>query len=592
MLKSMCAACAAICLLASPAGAFDIVRDGRAAAVVVVDEKAPASAAKAASEFAAYVGKITGARLEVADAPVAGMATIRVGAPCAAKGTDAISVFVNRKGELEITGREPRGPVYAAYKFLETFGVRYWSPWRETVPKASSLAVRDDFRLDHHPPFDWRSGWSVSDCGDSPAMRAWRVKVGHNGSVPADCGGPYQFTYGETITYRYMKPKDHFGAHPDWYAYVEGRRQPTQLCASSKGGLDAFTAEIRAELQAHPEKRFVSLVSADNDQFCQCPGCRKIRARLKGGNAALEVHIANEIARRLGREFPDVQFTILAYWTKEDAPQNARLEKNVAVGLALGHPHNLPVSKCRVWQQKAAGWEKLARDRLYIWDYYAGFNNFNEPRADFVNIAETMRHYARRGYRGVSAQLALGRTANFGELKAYLWAQFAWDPSRDIDKMIAEYIAANYGAGAPFVQKYWEQNLRLMRTSRDVSMGMYFMNYDKWYRAREMLRAWELVHQALDATEGDEESHRQCELLYVSVLSDFLLRWDRQEVEKEVARHPELKPAPTPASMLAEVEALLRKYPQFYWSEKITWKTQLAAFQEQEAARQAKRAGR
>ena len=113
MLKSMCAACAAICLLASPAGAFDIVRDGRAAAVVVVDEKAPASAAKAASEFAAYVGKITGARLEVADAPVAGMATIRVGAPCAAKGTDAISVFVNRKGELEITGREPRGPVYA-----------------------------------------------------------------------------------------------------------------------------------------------------------------------------------------------------------------------------------------------------------------------------------------------------------------------------------------------------------------------------------------------------------------------------------------------------------------------------------------------
>ena len=55
MLKSMCAACAAICLLASPAGAFDIVRDGRAAGGVVVDEKARASAAEAAAEVAAVV---------------------------------------------------------------------------------------------------------------------------------------------------------------------------------------------------------------------------------------------------------------------------------------------------------------------------------------------------------------------------------------------------------------------------------------------------------------------------------------------------------------------------------------------------------
>ena len=571
-----------------PSFAFDIVVDGKAAAVVVVDPKGPKSSEKAASEFVSYVEKMTGVKLQISDGESESLPVIRIGAPCNAKFTDEIRVFVNANGELEITGQAPRGPAYAVYKFLETFGVRYWSPWRETVPEVKTLRIPNSFKISYHPPFDSRSGWSISDCGHTPAMQAWRVKVGHNGSVIPAYGGSYQFTFGETITYKFMKPKKYFDAHPEWYALVNGTRKPTQLCVSNEDCIDAFEAEIREELKAKPDLRFISVVSADNNEFCQCKGCMRIRSKMNGGPAALEVYVANEMARRFHKEYPELHFTVLAYWDKERAPQRCKLENNVSVGLALGHTQNLPVSKCKQWQEIAQRWEKLAQNRIYIWDYYAGFNNFHEPRADFYNIAETMRYYRDHKYKGVSAQLALGRTSNFGELKAYIWAQFAWNPDQNIDAMISEYIKCNFGDGAPFVQKYWEQNLRLMRTSKDVKMRMYGMNYDNWYRARDMFNAWELVHKALEATKDDPVSYKQCQYLYVSVLTDFLLRWDRQNITVALHRYPNVKPTPDRSQILADLEEILTKYPEFYFSEHVTWKVQLAKFKEQEKERLAK----
>ena len=599
-------------------GPFVIAKGGQAAAVIVIDEAAPFSAQKAASELARYVMAMTGARMPVTNAPVAGLATIRVGAPTPDDGMDEIDLSVTPDGELSLTGGGSRAPVYAVYKFLETLGVRYWSPWRETVPESKDLSVPGDFRLRYRPPFAWRSGWSLSDCGNWEASFAWRFKVGHNSLNRKEYGGHYQYSNSESMTFRWLNPKtivdppkrtggdieidpdfdkmvselkddigevrqSRFITHPDWYALVGGQRVPHQICATSKDGLGELVAEVRAYLKANPGIQYVSLVSNDNDQFCRCAGCVALRKELDGGNMALEASVANHVARALADEFPSVKFTILAYWTKERAPKRLLLEPNVSVCLAMGHPQNLPVTKCAVWREKAEEWERLAPGRISIWDYYAGFNNFNEPRADFFNIGETMRYYRDHGYMGVSAQLALGRTANFGELKAYLWAQMAWNPDQDESKIIDEYIDANYGAGAPFVREYWGQNLRLMRETECVKMGMYGMNYDAWYKAPEMLRAWELIHKALDATKGDKAAHEQCEILYVSILGDFLLRWKRQDIDAALKRRPDLMPRPDRAAILAECEALVAKYRPGYWSEKLSWADQFEKFRQETA---------
>ena len=133
------ALCAAATLLVPSARAFNIVANGRAQAAVLVDPQATESAAKAADELIVYVEKMTGQKLRRIDRPNTAWKTIRIGAPAKFSKSDEIAVFVNRRGELEITGEGTRGPVYAVFKFLETFGVRYWSPWRETVPEVKSL---------------------------------------------------------------------------------------------------------------------------------------------------------------------------------------------------------------------------------------------------------------------------------------------------------------------------------------------------------------------------------------------------------------------------------------------------------------------
>ena len=580
------------------AGAFEIVRGGKAVAAIVIDDAAPPSAAKAASELSAYVERMTGAELQTVKMPKDNLATIRIGGPCQATRPDEIFVAKNSRGELVISGFGPRAPIYAVYRFLESQGVRFWSPWRETVPQMQDLKLQENFKIQYAPPFRYRSGWSCSDSGDGKHYYAWRFKVGHNSLDSPEFGGAVKWEFGEAMCHkkRWMWPlgvapqddlakggsgKTRFEAHPDWYALVNGKRQPTQICASSKGGLDALEVELHAWLEANPGAPSVSLVSDDNADFCQCLGCRKIRERMKGGNMALEVHVANEMARRLCKDYPDVIFNILAYWTKQDPPAAATLHKNVGVCLAITHEQSQPVTKCKTWLGKASKWEKLAPGRISIWDYYAGFNNFNEPRADFINIAESMRYYRQRGYMGVSAQLAQGRTANFGQMKAYVWAQFCWNPDREINSMIDEYIRGNYGSGATFVKQYWEQNLRLMRTCTNVRMGMYGMNYNEWYRAPEMVKAWELIHKALDATKGEPEAHEECEILYVSILSDFLLRWKSQNVAKELKRHPALNPVPEPKAMLVEVEEIVKRIKVYYWSEKMNWENRLATWHEE-----------
>ncbi|MGN1359220.1 MAG: DUF4838 domain-containing protein [Kiritimatiellia bacterium] len=565
---------------ASVAFGFEIVSpDGEPSAVVVVDENAPNSAALVAQSFVKYVKEMTGARLRVVDEPDEGN-VIRIGRPgVASTNLDAIAVFVNPKHELEITGNGWRAINYAAYKFLENaFGVRYWSPWREHVPKHKGLAIPDTYTLRYAPPFEVRAGWSVSDC--TPRGKEWAKRVGHNGPLG------YPVGIGETMMNLFLNPRKYFVHHQEWYAQVKDYRKGSQICPSNSEALEKLVEEVRDYLQKHPETLVLSLASQDNCEFCTCPDCKKIAK--KGGNAALEIYVANHVARTLAKEFPTVKFSVLAYWTKEVYPKQMPLEPNVCVGLALGYNRAYPVSADRAFCANAAAWAQACGGMIYIWDYYANFRNFNEPRPDFINMGANMRYYRDHGYRGVSAQMRLGRLSYFSELVAYLWAQLAWNPDQDEEGIIKEYFRLNYGAGAKDVEAYWNLQLRAMRGAKHVGMGMYGSNYDEWYRAKEMFEAWDLLNHALEVTKDSPLDNRQVEFLYCAALNDLCWRWDRQKLDQHI-QTAELKyPIPAPWDMAEELNDIARKYKEGYWSEHKGWDEMVKVFREMHAARKEK----
>ena len=93
----------------APRAPFVIAQDGQAQAVIVFDKGVTNAVRTAAFELAKYLGKISGSSFMVADKPVRGFRTIRVGTPYKASKPDEICIRVKDADTLEVTGNGPRG---------------------------------------------------------------------------------------------------------------------------------------------------------------------------------------------------------------------------------------------------------------------------------------------------------------------------------------------------------------------------------------------------------------------------------------------------------------------------------------------------
>ena len=124
---------------------FVIAENGFAKAAIVVPKDAPKSARYAARQLAKYLDQMTGANVPVADRPLRGYNTIRVGFPHEGA-SEEIAISVPKRDLAEITGEGPRGPAYAVFDFLETLGCGFWSPDNETVPSETNLVLAAGYR--------------------------------------------------------------------------------------------------------------------------------------------------------------------------------------------------------------------------------------------------------------------------------------------------------------------------------------------------------------------------------------------------------------------------------------------------------------
>jgi len=135
------------------ASAFDIAKDGKAAAVIVVGENPTATTVTAANELASYLSGITGAKFTIAAKPEEGRNTILVGTPYPNGQPEEFCIRVKDATTLERTGEGTRGTLYAVYACLERFGVRFWAPDSETVPRTKDLSVPQGLSVVSAPAF-------------------------------------------------------------------------------------------------------------------------------------------------------------------------------------------------------------------------------------------------------------------------------------------------------------------------------------------------------------------------------------------------------------------------------------------------------
>ena len=233
---------------------------GKAAYALVVPKNAKQIETKAAHDIAQYFKLISGADFPIVaeDAPAAqGRPLISIGrtrlleqSTCNWKNADlaaegyAIEVLGNN---VYLYGGSGRGLMHGVYSLLEEdLACRWYSPNSIDTPKLekfSASLVSRKFApvLELRNPFIYKmhnSTWSLRNKTNSPEAR-----------VPLAWGGSIRYQYLGHTSAIYFPTEEYFAKHPEYYALVNGKRQPSQLCNTNE---DVIRLERGKDLQDIP----------------------------------------------------------------------------------------------------------------------------------------------------------------------------------------------------------------------------------------------------------------------------------------------------------------------------------------------------
>jgi hypothetical protein len=453
-----------------PCRALDIVKDGKPAAVVVVDREsaggkkprrgAPTDASTAAI-LVDWIRKITDAELPVAPAPTEGQPAIYVGAAAVRAGLDLKGIksptnegmrVKTEAGRVLIAGQCPAATLKAACRFLEELGCRYFmdGPLGEVYPEKKTLAV-GEMDITDKPGFLYRSIWGSTWTG----RNLWKTWNGAGG-IPMNT----RHAWASYI------PKKEFEKHPEFFRMdSEGKRRAGEwLCSSSKDVRALFAERVSAAIAAgttHP-----SISPPDGRSYCQCPKCRAQddpdAKEPSSGYVCMTnrfVDFFDDIARRTAREHPESILSFYCYADYTQPPTKPRrLSPNLCAWIA-------PIRYCRFHaigneicpsrtqlEKMIDSWsESVSKIGWRTYNY-----NLAECTVPVSKIGVWTRdipYLKRKGCVGINLE-TLHSWHIYGP-HIYLSIRLAYSPGADAGAIMDDYYAKFFGPAAQHMKAYW-----------------------------------------------------------------------------------------------------------------------------------------
>jgi hypothetical protein len=171
----------------------------------------------------------------------------------------------------------------------------------------------------------------------------------------------------------------------------------------------------------------------------------------------------NSVADVVAEKHPGVKVGTLSYWYTRKPPRTIKPRPNVQIQLCsieccLIHAIDDPdcpknVEFCRDMKQ----WGEICDD-IYIWNYNTNFHNYLLPLPNLRVIAPNVKYFVANNAKGAFMQAAGNANgAEMSELRAYLMAQMIWDPSRDGDRVVDEFLDLHYGRAAGPIRAYLQR---------------------------------------------------------------------------------------------------------------------------------------
>ena len=471
---------------------------------------------------------------------------IHIGANVRGEKTDVSALaddgfIIRTRGEdIVIAGKTPRGTVYGVYAFLEKYiGFKCFTKDVETYDRVETLAV-EDIDIFENPAFEYRevyfrSAFDVDFC----------VKNGLNSNIahiPREKGGKMKF-FNFHHSFNELVPAEvYFDGHPEYFSMVDGKRvrERTQLCLSNEDVFQIARRTLRKWIAENPHCKVFSVSQNDWHHYCTCPECRKLDEKY-GTPAASVIAFVNRLADDIREDYPDVFLHTFAYQYTKKAPVGLSARDNVIVRLCnIECSWDMPMEEqARVRPDSAAAgfvenisrWGKLC-NHLYIWDYACNFRNYLLPFPNYRSVAENMRTYHRNHIVGVlhEGNFSYGEASALSDLESYLAARLLWDPYRDENAIIDEFIKGVYGEDSyPFIREYVDM---LCDAVQGKPLQLY-QNSNACHITDELVsRAEELFASALSAAKTEKQKW-YLEKEYLSVLFMKVTRMPLDTPERE-----------------------------------------------------------
>lgn len=450
-----------------------LVADGQTALAVIVLPAVPSAEESLAGErLQHYVEQITGVELSIqSEADIAGASAsghIYIGRTNAAapvledlarRNAPAESSLVVSDGDtVFITGVDPIGTLHATYFLLEDFGCRWYLPadWGTVIPSESKLVIptQNKYRT---PSFAIRSGmehigtdigtdptWDYAEWGRGNHLGGWRW-------------------WGAGHSYAHMVPKAQFEAHPEWFALVDGKRIPDQLCVTNPEGREFALKTVRAALKTYgdnpPELIYISPNDTKTNKFCQCESCQKYvpdKADGSGkdfskGNDRV-VAYANFFADSLREEYPNLRVTYYVDYHSYEEPTLVVPARNSVFTIAHWQGDQFHGENDKSQMGSAISrWGKFGCPmvaRTY-WGSHTSWSFWPIVHSIKVSIP----YYHDKGFIGVYSETHQNWGAQ--HLNFIVYPRLLWDADLDVDAYVAEFCEKFYGPAAEPMLRYY-----------------------------------------------------------------------------------------------------------------------------------------
>ena len=457
---------------------MDIVKDGRAVAVIVAQRPGEGSARLesrtvpkrsprgfecddpgAAAVLVDWIEKISGATLPVVEQPSAGKPAIYIGAAAVKAGLDlggidsptneGLRIVGDGKLKILIGGQNGTSTMKAACRFLEELGCRFFmdNDLGQVYPRQSTITV-GAMDIAEKPGLKMRKIWGSKWGGHN----LWKVWNGVGG---------LQMATGHSWS-RYVD-QDLFETHPEYFALREGRRKKGGwYCTSNPELRKVFARGVIENGGPNP-----SVSPPDGTGYCQCKKCLAQddpdTIEPSSGRVSVTNRYADfldEVARLVGKEHSEHLLNFYCYADYTQPPTlDRRLSPNLVAWIApirysRYHRIGSPVSPSRMQlAQVIDGWA-AATEQIAYRTYNFNLAECLVPFSKLSVWKHDIPYLRDKGCIGINLE-SLVNWEIYGP-HLYQSIRLAYDPDADSDAMLDDYFMKFYGSAAgPFMKQYW-----------------------------------------------------------------------------------------------------------------------------------------